>query len=258
MVEVRAGARRRGGMRRRRAARHRACGRRRPRPHDAAPRGRVRARGSALARACVDRLEHRWIAGTSGNEWRLERRVRTAGGGPGDERGGVPRAPTRARRRSPGGADGVPVQPDRGADPLPHRRRDARGRRDRRGQRARPEGRRRGAARARRGRIRRELRARRPRDRVRARVDPRRGSATAALLGGRRPAHDGFRRDFTAISGLSVVPRPAEHRAPRLPLHLAHPGHPARGGLRARRHRQPDRRRRDVHRQTARRVHHAS
>lgn len=35
-------------------------------------------RGLALARACVDRLEHRWVAGTSGNEWRLERRVRSA------------------------------------------------------------------------------------------------------------------------------------------------------------------------------------
>ncbi|KLN34170.1 ATP-binding protein [Cellulosimicrobium cellulans] len=37
-------------------------------------------RGLALARACVDRLEHRWIAGTAGNEWLLERRVRPAGG----------------------------------------------------------------------------------------------------------------------------------------------------------------------------------
>ena len=40
-------------------------------------------RGLARGRAGVDRLEHRWVAGTSGNEWRLERRVRTAGGGPG-------------------------------------------------------------------------------------------------------------------------------------------------------------------------------
>ena len=40
-------------------------------------------RGLALARACVARLAHRWVAWTSGNAWRGDGRGRRAGGGPG-------------------------------------------------------------------------------------------------------------------------------------------------------------------------------